>query len=224
VNSYLRGLWPAALFAALACPGAARAQEMYFLMVFGSQQTPPRPKYSHSFATFVKATPAADGKRWALEAHTISWLPADLEIRTWALLPEPGRNFDLPATLNWVYGTEQRLSMWGPYRIDPDLYHRALRQIGVLSSGRVLYKAIDTGYSTDGVSNCIHAVSTITGGSRLRVTVFGYGEVASQAILGRLEPWVLDRCVTHDWVAASLGLTRYPIIRRDYEPLTGLLR
>jgi hypothetical protein len=224
VTNHLRGLWSVAVLAALACPGAARTQEMYFVMVFGSQQTPPRPRYSHSFATFVKATPAPDGQRWVLEAHTISWLPADMDIRTWALLPEPGRNFDLPTTLNWVYGTEQRLSMWGPYRIDPDLYGRALRQIGILHSGQVLYKAVDTGYSTDGVSNCIHALSTIAGGGRLRVTVFGYGEVASEGIVRRLGPWICNRCETHDWVAASLGLTRYPIIRRDYEPLTGLFR
>ena len=57
----------------------------------------------------------------------------------------------------------------GPYRIDAELYCRAVRQVALLESGQVLYKANDVGYPSDRVSNCIHAVSSISEGYRLRV-------------------------------------------------------
>jgi hypothetical protein len=31
----------------------------------------------------------------------------------------------------------------------------------------------------------------------------------------RLEPWIIDSCKTHEWVAARLGLGCYPIQDRD---------
>jgi hypothetical protein len=217
-------LAPAAL---LACAAAARADEAYFLMVFGSQQTPNNPNYAHSWATFVRAAgegpcpPAA-----ALEAHTISWLPASLIIRTRALHPECGHNFDLHPTVRYVLHNDERVSMWGPYSIDRELYCRALRQVGLLESGEVRYKAVDAGYPSDRVSNCIHAVSSITEGYRLRVLSPGWGEPASYFITRELEPWIVD-CDQHKykWVSTALGLDCYPIIHRDLEnPRSGAIR
>src|SRR5437588_12863897 len=73
----------------------ARAGDAYYVMVFGAQRTPPQPRYSHSFATFVHATwlgdsPCPDSP--SLEAFTISWLPTTGVVRILAL-PESGRNF-----------------------------------------------------------------------------------------------------------------------------------
>src|SRR3954453_12958794 len=139
-------VWTGVLVPALAHP--ARAEEFYYLMVFGSQRLPPCPKYSHTFATFVRATgtgPCAEN--YCLEAHTISWVPRTLDIRVCTLLPECGVNLDLDASLRWVLATDQRVSLWGPYQIDRDLYERARAQISLLESGRVRYKAIDSGYS-----------------------------------------------------------------------------
>ena len=36
--------------------GSARAGEKYYVLVFGSQTTPARTNYSHSWATFVRVT------------------------------------------------------------------------------------------------------------------------------------------------------------------------
>jgi hypothetical protein len=114
--------------------------------------------------------------------------------------------------------------MWGPYRIDRDLYCRALRQIAVLESGRIGYKAIDSGYPTAVASNCIHAISSIAGGYRLRVFSPSFGETASYYITRRLEPWIINPEQTHPWVATRLGLDSYPILRRDLEnPRSGLI-
>jgi hypothetical protein len=194
--------------------------------MFGSQQTPPEPEYSHSFAVFVRAC-------WddhcpgppALEAHTISWLPRTLVIRLWALCPEPGHNFDLHTTLRYVLDNKERVSLWGPYQIEPELYHRALKEIGLLQSGRVLYKAIDTGYRPSRVSNCIHAIGSVAGGYRVRVASPGWGETASFVLLRRLSRWIIDENHTHPWVGTALGLDQYPIIYRDFEnPRSGLFR
>src|SRR6516165_6604385 len=40
-----------------ACSGRAGAQTSYYVMVFGSERDGPSPNYSHTWATFVKATP-----------------------------------------------------------------------------------------------------------------------------------------------------------------------
>jgi hypothetical protein len=204
----------------------ALAQEAYFLLMFGSQRTPPDADHSHSFATFVRVR--YNGPQPGVpvvEAHTISWLPDNLNIRVLALLPEPGHNFDLHTTLRFVLGDRQRVSLWGPYQIDPELYHRALMQKQLLESGQVRYKAVDSGYPSDRVSNCIHAISSIAEGHRVKVLSPGWGETASFTILQRFSPWIIDTNCPHSWLGSALGLNCYPIIYRNFEhPRSGLFR
>jgi hypothetical protein len=204
----------------------ARAEEFYYMMVFGSQRVPPQASYSHTFATFVKATgqgPCAES--YALESVTISWLPRVLDIRLFALLPELGQNLDLYATIRWALNTGQRVSMWGPYRIDQDLYCRAVRQVRLLESGTVQYKAVDAGWPGTVASNCIHAVSSIEGGRILRVLSINHGETASFYVTLRLSPWILDGRRKHEWVSARLGIDAYPIIHRELEnPHSGVVQ
>ena len=135
---------------------------------------------------------------------------------TLALLPECGRNFDLHTTLRYALGNDERVSLWGPYWIDRELYVRALRQIALLESGRVRYKAVDAGYCSDCVSNCIHAISSIAEGHRLRIASPLWGRAASYFITWELEPWIID-CDQDKfkWVSTALGLDWYPIIHRD---------
>ena len=97
--------------------------------------------------------------------------------------PEPGRDFELHETIAWCLHNDMRVSVWGAYRIEPILYYKALRQIALLNSGQVRYKANDAGYRNNRVSNCIHAVSELSEGYRLRVASPGYGEMASYFIL-----------------------------------------
>jgi hypothetical protein len=216
-----------ALLLALASGGAARGQEAYYVLVFGSQRIPNNPNYSHSFATFVRAVwdgPGCTTPR--LEAHTISWLPQSLRIRTFALRPECGQNFDLTFTLRHVLSEGERVSVWGPYQINRDLYLKALAQKQLLESGQVRYKANDIGYPTDCVSNCIHAISSIVEGHRLHVVIPSWGETASYYIQRQLMPWIIEPCRTHPWVASALGLGSYPLIYRrpDEHPRSGVLR
>jgi hypothetical protein len=205
----------------------ARAGEACYLLMFGSQQVPNDPNYSHTFATFVRATWPGNGpctKAPRLEARTISWLPANGKIRTAALLPEEGRNYRLDETLRYVLGNDERVSLWGPYRIDPEVYGLAVRQADYLESGEVLYKSIDAFHRSCRVSNCIHAVSTVVEGSRVIVLSPGWGEVASYAVLERFMPYVIEPDQVHPWVGSALGLDAYPLIYRDNErPCSGTI-
>jgi hypothetical protein len=190
---------------ALPLPGGARAGEAHFLLVFASQRVPNNPNYSHTFATFVRASWPGDGpcpRCPALEARTISWLPRSLVVRTLALCPECGHNLGLHETLRYALGSGQRVSLWGPYLIDAELYRRALRQAALLESGWVLYKANDMGYYSDEVSNCVHAVSSLADGYRLRFGSPGWGEAASYRLLNEMGRgcWTASACTT-GWAA-----------------------
>ena len=81
-----------AAFLVLTIPPLATAGEDYFLLMFGSQQIPNDPNYSHSFATFVRVSWPGDGpmpKNPTIEEHTISWLPENMRVRLATVFAEP---------------------------------------------------------------------------------------------------------------------------------------
>lgn len=203
----------------LAWTGNAKAGEEYFLLMFSSQRIPNDPNYAHTFATFVRTRWQGNGPcpaNAAIEAHTISWLPANLKIRVGALQPEPGHNFNLYETLDFAYSCEERVSLWGPYPIENGLYCKALQRKSEIEGGHIRYKANDMGYRSNRVSNCIHAVSTIVEGPKLRVASPGWGESSSYFVLKEMEPWILSKQVV-PWIGSALDLDRRPIIYRDFQ-------
>jgi hypothetical protein len=205
------------LLTAALLPAAARAGESYYVLIFGAQRSAVQPNHTHSWATFVRVCGGPQGG-W-LEHHTISWLPETLEIRVGSRRPESGNILDLYTTLNWTLGDGQKVSMWGPFQIEPELYFKALEQIAHLGSGEVGYKAVDFGYRTEEVSNCIHAVSDLAGSPRARVFIPGYGQGASRVITARLRKYMIEPRQTHPWVADALGLSHYPIRHREVVPV-----
>jgi hypothetical protein len=221
------GAFVLSLLVPLAWATAARGEEAYFLLVFGSQRIPNQPEFSHSFASFVRATwdgpvPTAP----CLEVHTISWMPKNLHIRALALLPECGQNLDLHPTLQHALAQGERISLWGPFQITCDLYHRAVSQVRLLGSGKVAYKANDIAYQTDCVSNCIHAISGVVDGHRGHIGITAWGETASYFLVDEFLPHIVDPCRTHSWVATALGLGSYPIIYRKpgEHPHSGMIQ
>lgn len=200
-------------------PAGATAQESYYVLVFGSQ----RPiinqgAHTHTWATFVRVTgdPTRPGAS-KVEPHTVSWLAATLIIRPMALLPEPGVNLDLHRSLQLAYDDCQRVSMWGPYQIDKCFFDRAVIKQATLESGAVRYKAVDVGYDSARVSNCVHACADISQGPRLRVGQPGWGQSASYFVALTYRPFMLDDRTTHDWLLDALALRPYPIVRRELE-------
>jgi hypothetical protein len=206
-----------ALAVLLAALGTARA-DTYFVVVFGAQTDPPRPKYSHSWAAFVRlpdgcalcGPPAADAG--PPEVVVISWLPCKVVLTPNQLLPEEGRNFDLHATFRIVLSQCEHVMAWGPYAIQEKLFCRAKRQVGRLARGEENYKTIDFGYNVARTSNCIHALTVINPENRrLRVGRTNFGHVASYYIADGYRAWMLNPCREECWVADLLGLGQYPI-------------
>jgi hypothetical protein len=206
---------PFAGLALLLLASAAQA-DTFYVVVFGAQSKPKQPKYSHSWATFVRVPgepcvrPSSDGG--PVESFTISWFPQAVTLRVKTPFAEPGRNFDSRATFQIVVAQCEHVSAWGPYQICEDLYCRALGHKQRLEGGEIRYKTIDVTRNTLRVSSCIHALTVFnTENRRLRIGRTNFGDVASYYVTDSYRPWIVDACQTHRWVADQLGLGQYPI-------------
>lgn len=188
----------------------------YFVMIFGAESCPKRARFTHSWATMVKATrdPAQTGA-YQLEAQTISWMPRSLVIRPLALRGECGVNLSLEATFRDCFAKGECVAMWGPYEFDParaaETYSRVCAQVARLNSGCVLYKCIDPdrGRRSTYISNCIHAVTDLDrylprpAYNELR----NYGLDASRFVVEVLASrHRFDVAVVHPWIADALGI------------------
>src|SRR4051812_38260799 len=113
------------VLAMLLASGLAARADYFFVIVYGAESKPQRPKYSHSWATFVHVP---DAQGCPAEWFTISWLNCDGALQPLRLLPEPGRNWGLHETFASVYSYCENVDAFGPYQICPDLYCRAFRE------------------------------------------------------------------------------------------------
>src|SRR4051794_19105911 len=85
--------------------------ERYYLLLFGSQSTPRVARYTHSWGTVVKAVCLPGQAEPELEVHTISWMPAILDIHPLRFRVEPGVNLTLQRTLEYVLDNNERVSL-----------------------------------------------------------------------------------------------------------------
>jgi hypothetical protein len=182
----------------------------YYLSVFAFDTVPRRAQYSHTFATFIKASGGS------VEAHTISWLPRSKHIEVARTQSEPGMNLDLHQTLDFARGLSARVHEWGPYRIRPELYERSLRQIERLNSGRIQYKILDGAWRPDAASNCIHAVSDIDADDGYLTVAGAYGAAASARVVEHLSRWMIEPGQEHPEIDEKLELSGQPITRVAY--------
>jgi hypothetical protein len=214
----IRGLL--AMLVLLAAGGGVRA-DSYYVVVFGAESKPQRPKYSHSWATFVHVCgddvcgpPTADA---AIEWFTISWLPCKVELTPNRPFAETGRNFDLPTTFDIALAECESVWGFGPYEIDCRLYKEAHAHYCRLQSGRVRYKTLDWERDPRRVSNCIHALTVfIPFHFRVHVGRVNYGAVASWDVTRSYERYIICKNQVC-WVADALGLAQYPIKWRTWD-------
>jgi hypothetical protein len=194
--------------------------EHYYVIVFGSQSTPKLPRFTHTWATVAHAVEEADGTPRLKEHHTISWLPASLNIQPLYLHPVQAVNLGLHETIEYVQGNTERVSEWGPYECLPRIYLRFLVQKEFLETYAIGYQAWDTvgeAARTGDGCDCIHAITDMDPVySRSRYPLAWLGEAASERLLIRLSE---GRALYHpeqpdDWLDGALGLERYPIIHR----------
>ena len=142
-------------------------------------------------------------------------MPQSLDIVILRRRPEPGTNLDLASSLRWAESRNCRVSMWGPYQIDKELYERAIKQEARLNSGQVLYKALDRRFRPETASNCIHAVADLDTDHGLLHSGQGRGDAASRQVAQHLNRWIINPEQTHTWVASRLGLNDEPVNQRD---------
>jgi hypothetical protein len=207
----------------------APPNERYYLLVFGSQSRPLRPKYTHSWVTGVRVVDQGPGQAPLVEAATISWMPATLDIHPLRFRVEPGVDLDLCTTIREVRKNDERISLWGPYELRRGLYRKLVIQREFMDSGRIGYQCIDTvGEARRGCgSDCIHAITDCDARyDRQAYPLSRFGERASEHMVEQI--WerggFINPCATHDWLLGPLGIADCPIEKRTYAGPRGKAR
>lgn len=202
-------------------PGRGAAADRYFVVVFGSQSMPKVPQQTHTFLTGFRV-PA--GQTAPADVFTISWLPATLVIRDLRLHPEPGVNLTLDQTLQLVTAQRQRVSLWGPYEVPPAVFGQFYRQYLRVAGGNYLYQAVDNINPNPRVVDCIHAVSDADPlFGRGHYPLVRFGTPASHHIVRQFfeRNEVIDPAADHGGYLTALGVTAYPVIRREFRDIPG---
>lgn len=207
--------WVVLTAALLVDARTARADESFYMIVFAQQDAAVQPELCHTFATFVKATgEGADKTKYAIDSHTISWMPRSLHVKV-LRRPEEGINLNLKDTLSHARTIKTEVSMWGSFHIKKELYERALRQETRLQKGDLDFKVLDVRFRPDTAMNCIHAVCDIDADNGLLATGTAHGKDASLIVLTHLSRWIIDYDGTHDWIGERLELGK-DVVRREF--------
>ena len=197
-------------------------KDRYFVLVFGSETKPRLPRFTHTWSTVVKVTQLPGCAAPTIEAHTISWMPASLEIRPYSPHVEPATNLDLRQSLDETLKHHEQVALWGPYETWYGLYHRFVTQKSYLESGALGYQCTDAfgeAARLGNGSNCFHALSdTDPQFDRRQYPLLFYGQPAALNIVRQISdrPILIEPTQTHDWLIPALGLDHYPIVRRQY--------
>jgi hypothetical protein len=198
---------------ALPCPEQAR----YFFILYGGQASPFRPRTAHTWATFVKVTPTVAGAV-SVEAHTISWLPADGDVEVFRIRSVPGRNFSLDETFALSHAENVRMSCWGPYEIDALRYDRAVRQVARLESGQVRYRVFDSFGRNHRICHCVHGVTYADPVLQdLRQPVLQVGERGTGRLAKKYDRAgaFLNTSPGFDWLLPMLGIDAAGVVHRE---------
>jgi hypothetical protein len=196
---------------------AARGQDNFYAIIFGEQDGRNRFCEAHSFATFVRVRLEATGPE-IVDRATISWLPAAGRVKLFKRA-ERGRNYTLEESFALVKPGHS-VAQWGPFEIQEELFDRAKKQEAFLSSGGVLYKAVDPFSRPAGVAvNCEHAISDIglRPGESIVRTGTAHGQYGSYLVATHLRSWMIEPGVAHDWVGRSLKLDQYAIAKGGWD-------
>jgi hypothetical protein len=216
IHTMVRNIFSACALLLLA-GSAVQGQDKFYAIVFGEEDGRNRCCEAHSFATFVRVRLEAKGPK-IVDQATISWLPAAGKVKL-VKRAERGRNYTLEESFAMVK-PGHKLAQWGPFEIQEELFDRAKKQSAFLSSGGVLYKAVDPFSRPKGVAvNCEHAICDIglKPGESIVRTGTAHGHHGSYLVAMHLRIWMIEPGVSHDWVAHSLKLDQYTIAKGGWE-------
>ena len=195
----------------------AVADEHYFVLIFGSQSNPKQLRFTHTWATFVRAVgEGPDFATYQLYVHTISWYPASMGVKVWSPFPERGVNLTLEQSLAAVYSNNERVRLWGPFVVTGALYNRSVGVYNALQSGAVQYRAISTSNDLL-ISDCIHAVAAVDpdfGRSHyplVRIGMPASRYIAREVVRRSPERGIRQELYDNSWLVDRLGLRSDPI-------------
>lgn len=203
--------------------------ERYYVTLFGGQGDLLRPRTAHTWATFIRTVPTPTGERVVGE-DTISWLPATLNVRPWALMSEPGVNLTLQETFAFMGShRRQRVAVWGPYEITADRYAQLQAQKSLLESGVIRYHSLGLFGRKADVMHCIDGVTrTDPLWERKADPSRWFGEAGTgQATRAAVRSgFILNPTVTHEWLLHAINPTGYKLTVRHLNgrPLLGSVR
>jgi hypothetical protein len=193
---------------------AARAEEFHYALIFGSQSHPKQLRYTHTWATFVRAVgEGSDPNAYQLTHHTISWYPASRKVKVWRPFPEEGVNLTLEDSLAEVRKNGESVTMWGPFLVTAEVYQRSVFVYNVVESGQPQYRAISS--RTDLlIADCIHAVAAVDRQfGRGHYPLIRIGKPASRYIARQVMIRSIYDQTQNDnaWLIPRLGLDRCSI-------------
>ena len=207
----------ALVLASAPAPAAEPAPPRYYVILFGGQSIPFKARTAHTWATFVKTAPTADGAV-SIEQVTISWLPAEGPVQPLRIRSVAGKNRTLEETFAITANNNARVSMWGPFETDATRYELAVAQATALNSGAVRFRSVDSFRGNRSVQHCVHAITYADPNLQwLRQPIpVRYGEPGTSKLAGRYaDSGAFVGTATHDWLLPALGLDRQPVVRRE---------
>jgi hypothetical protein len=201
-------------FAAFLFASGACAADEYYLTVFSCETVPFRGTKTHTFATVTRIPTAG-----VVETNCISWMPATLKVRPFTLLPEQGVNLTLAQTLDFCRQENLRVSVWGPYAIEPELFCLLRDQSNWLSSGNVKYKSTDNVVPSFIAMNCYHAIWQVVAPLKKYAGPYTCGDHAGGNTVRIFSDWIISTQANDDMLKL-VGVDQYPLVRRDasYRP------
>jgi hypothetical protein len=189
------------------------ADDTYYLTLFTAEATPYRPEKTHTFLAITKIP----GNGGVVETREMSWLPATLNVRGIALRPEKGVNLSVADTFAVCQRDSMRVSVWGPYQIQPELYTRLCNQITRLEGGKIKYKGADTFQPSFHAMNCYHAMWNISHPMKKFVGPFTSGDATGGKTVHLWREWIISPEQTHDEILKVIGVEQQEMVRRNHD-------
>jgi hypothetical protein len=201
-----------ATFVTLLLTTEGRADD-YFLTLFTAESVPFHPEKTHTFVAVTRLP----GDGGVAETHEIGWLAESTRVRGLTLLPERGKNYTTAESIAICRRERMRVSVWGPYRIHPELFGRLRDQARRLNEGKVLYKGTDNLYPSCVAMNCYHAIWNVVAPLRKYAGPFNCGDATGPVTLRLFRDWLIGPEQTHDDILKLIGVDQEPLVRRGYD-------
>lgn len=183
--------WFLSLVCVFLLGGSIRADE-YYCVFFATDCS--LPQYCHVWGTFIHT------KEGKLEKEvTISWFPNG----RWSIFDRKREGWNWSLKDSMGLSNKRTTCVWGPYKIQKELYDKAVCQAGAPGFYKMIDKRPDS-------TNCIHRLTDITG--HKAITHVRYGKWAAVAVDRHFRKHkLIEKAQNKHEVISLLGLNDYKL-------------